>query len=67
MDPEEARARAASRKASRMASRDRGEEEAAVVSVEELSQYLLYYKDSQKGPVSWARLDWSNLCTFRLC
>ena len=38
MDPEEARARAASRKASRMASRDRGEEEAAVVSVEELSQ-----------------------------
>ena len=41
MDPEEARARAASRKASRMASRDRGEEEAGVVSVEELSEGLL--------------------------
>ena len=67
MDPEEARARAASRKASRMASRDRGEEEAAVVSVEELSESLVYSKCSQKSPISWARLDWSNLCTFRFC
>ena len=36
MDPEEARAKAASRKASRMASRERGEPEETVVKVEEL-------------------------------
>ena len=38
MDPEEARAKAASRKASRMASRERGEEE--VVPVEDLGGNL---------------------------
>ena len=36
VDPEEARAKAASRKASRMASRERGEPEETVVKVEEL-------------------------------